>query len=371
MFRQRRQQPENDGQTEITSFLTRLCYAVEMHDMEKIRDLLLHVEDEQDGIMLAFSTAVQNGNPDVVRLFIETGHVNIDEPDLMFGETALMHSVRNGHLSLVKYLLQNKANINQTSSVNGGSALHVCVSGPERPQNNMDVLDCLLKHDEIDLEIKNHDGDTPLMKASSQIKKAEIKRLLDAGCDMHARHHIRGQSAIHFCLLSGYFSEYPLAMTECFRLFLEHNIDPNFQDQRGIPLIGYAVKTNKYQILCLLLFVNCDINILYRLMPSSMNYYPPLYYACERKELRFINTLLAAGCNFHPIYETVRDTVMEITKDSCAISNTPRTLKELCRIIIRSVLGCYPHRVIKKIGMPKLIQDYIMLKDIIGDIEME
>jgi hypothetical protein len=46
-------------------------------------------------------------------------------------------------------------------------------------------------------------------------------------------------------------------------------------------------------------------------------------------------------------------------------------LKELCRIRIRSVLGCYPHRVINNIGMPKLIQDYIMLKDVIGDIEME
>jgi ankyrin repeat protein len=102
-----------------------------------------------------------------------------------------------------------------------------------------------------------------------------------------------------------YFSEYPLAMTECFRLFLEHNIDPNFQDQQGMPLIAYAVQTNKYQILCLLLFVNCDINILYRDVPTSMNYYQPLYYACARKELRFIKTLLAAGCNFHPFYETV------------------------------------------------------------------
>lgn len=367
----RRRQPDNVGQTEITSFVTRLCHAVEMHDTENIRDLLLHVEDEKDGIMLAFSTAVHNGSPDVVRLFIETGHVNIDEPDLMFGETALMHSVRYGHLSLVKYLLQNKANINQISCVNGVTALHVCVSGPERPQNNMDVLECLLKHDEINLKITNHDGDTPLMKASSQIKMAEIKRLLDAGCDMHARHHITGQSAIHICLISAYFSEYPFAMTECFRLFLEHSIDPNFQDQQGMPLIGYAIKTNKYQILCLLLFVNCDINILYRLMPGSMDYQPPLYYACARKELRFINTLLAAGCNFHPFYETVRHTVMEITKDRCDMSNTPRTLKELCRIRIRSVLGCYPHRIINKLGMPKLIQDYIMLKDVIGDIEME
>lgn len=204
-----------------------------------------------------------------------------------------------------------------------------------------------------------------------QIKKAEIKRLLDAGCDMHAIHQNRGQSAIHFCLLSEYFSEYPLAMTECFRLFLEHNIDPNFQDQQGMPLIGYAVKMNKYQIICLLLFVNCDIHILYRDVSTSMYYQPPVYYACARKELRFIKTLLAAGCNFHPFYETVCDTLMEITKDSCDISNTPRTLKELCRIRIRSVLGCYPHRVINNIGMPKLIQDYIMLKDVIGDIEME
>jgi ankyrin repeat protein len=114
-------------------------------------------------------------------------------------------------------------------------------------------------------------------------------------------------------------------MTECFRLFLEHNIDPNCQDQQGMPPIAYAVQTNKYQILCLLLFVNCDINILYRDVPTSMNYYQPLYYACARKELRFIKTLQAAGCNFYPFYETVCDTLMEITKDSCDISNTPRT----------------------------------------------
>ena len=161
---------------------------------------------------------------------------------------------------------------------------------------------------------------------------------------MHARHHIRGQSAIHFCLLSEYFSEYPLAMTECFRLFLEHNIDPNCQDQQGMPLIEYAVKMNKYQILCLLLFVNCDIHILYRDVSTSMYYQPPVYYACARKELRFIKTLLAAGCNFHPFYETVRDTLMEITKDSCDISNTPQTLKQLCPIRIRTrVLSSQSH----------------------------
>ena len=134
-----------------------------------------------------------------------------------------------------------------------------------------------------------------------------------------------------------------------------------------MPLIGFVLKTGNYRVLTLLLYVNCDINILYKEVPDLCMDFPPLVYACQRKEIRFVRTLLAAGCNFYNYLEIVRNTLL----DTCIEWLDYCSLKELCRTAIRKRLGHYPHKVIDKLGMPKPIQDYILLKNVLGDIEMK
>ncbi|CAC5392446.1 KIDINS220 [Mytilus coruscus] len=363
MFRKLR---TNDDRPELTSFVSSLCHAVESNDEETVSNILYNIEGNHDAIMLVYATAVQNGNPDIVRHFIESEHVRVNDLDLMFGETALMHSVRCGHLSVVKYLLQNEANINLKSSQNGVTALHVCVSGPERPQNNWEILNCLLENTKIDLEARNNDGQTPLILASNQAKIEEIKRLIEAGCDMYAIHQRRGQIAAHFCMSSRYFSAFTVVV-ECFRIFLENRIDPDFRDTADIPFIGYAINTGIYKILCLLIYSNCDINILYQDMPVTRSICPPFVHACHRKQRRLIETLFAAGCDVHKWCDIVCDDLDQLNLSD--IGKSPRTLKQLCRILIRKQIGYYPHIFIDQLGLPKTVSNYILLKDVI-DVEL-
>ncbi|CAG2237823.1 unnamed protein product [Mytilus edulis] len=414
----------NDDRPKFTSLMTSLCDAVSSNDEEAVRDILYNQEGNNDVIMLVYASAVQNGNPDIVRHFIESEHVQVNDLDLMFGETALMHAVRCGRLSVIKYLLQNEADINFKSSQNGVTALHVCVSGPERPQNNWEILNCLLENTKIDLEARNNDGQThggvstwdfgyrcaagilktppihilnnceiptytyisqrnhnpfiylsaqieetprgqtPLILASNQAKVEEIKRLLEAGCNMYAIHHRQGQIAAHFCMSSRYFSAFSVVV-DCFRLFLENRIDPDFRDTSEIPFIGYAINTGIYKILCLLIYSNCDINILYK--DKSETSCPPFVHACQRKQKRIIETLFAAGCDVDKWRDIVCDDLGHF--NLADIGKSPRTLKQLCRILIRRQIGHYPHIFIDQLGLPKTVSNYILLKNVI-DVEL-
>ncbi|XP_063409530.1 POTE ankyrin domain family member B-like [Mytilus trossulus] len=354
----------NDDRPEFTSLMSSLCDAVSSNDEEAVRDILYNQEGNNDVIMLVYASAVQNGNPDIVRHFIESGHVQVNDLDLMFGETALMHAVRCGRLSVVNYLLQIEADINFKSSQNGVTALHVCVSGPERPQNNWEILNCLLENTKIDLEARNNDGQTPLIIASNQAKVEEVKRLLEGGCDMYAIHHRQGQIAAHFCMSSRYFSAFSVVV-DCFRLFLENRIDPDFRDTYDIPFIGYAINTGIYKILCLLIYSNCDIHILYK--DKSETSFPPFVHACQRKQKRIIETLFAAGCDVDKWRDIVCADLDQLNLSD--IGKSPRTLKQLCRIIIRRQIGHYPHLFIDQLGLPKTVSNYILLKDVI-DVEL-
>ncbi|XP_052081805.1 uncharacterized protein LOC127719624 [Mytilus californianus] len=349
----------------ITRTLSSLIQAIERNDSETVRDILCTIKGEQSSIILAYGTAIQNGNLDIVRYFIELGHVRVDDTNLMFGETVLMQSVRYGHLSVVKYLLQNDADVNLKSSQNGVTALHVCVSGPESPQNNIEILDCLLKTNKIDLEARDNDGNTPLMKSSGQIKYEEIKRLLQTGCDMYNMNQRRGHIAPHFCMLSHYLPNYSLEVGRCFRLFLECRINPDFRDQRGFPSIGYVIDTGNYEILHQLLYVNCDLNILYRDLPDQMIQFPPLIHAYQKMQT-FIQILVASGCEIYKWHDILKYDLPGTDKDlNCTRKYLkPRKLKELCRISIRKQLGYYPHTIIDQIGLPKVLCDYILLKDV-------
>lgn len=334
------------------------------NNVTKIKSIIENFFGEKESLKLAYVTAVQKGNPDVVKLFLDSGYINVDDLDLMFKETALMHAARYKHVDLLKFLLQRKANVNRRGVEEGSTALHVVVSGlHDKSTENLEIMKELVKDDSIKLEATNKQGMTPLMVACSQVKTPEVAFLLKNGCDMTIINGMSGLCAPHYCIGSVYFTDTDV-VADCFALFLEQRICPDFKDAYERPLIGHAIYKENHKILRQLIYANCDLNIVY----TDENRAPAMAHAYKRNQL-LSKTMFDAGCDYTKSLEMGKIPVQLLIFD--LLTTPPRTLKQLCRTAIRKSIGYYPHTKIHKTNLPQSLQDYVLLKDVLGNVDFK
>ena len=82
--------------------------------------------------------ASQSGNAEIVQILIDKGaHVDIKEKGN--GQTPLLLACENGHINVVKALLQNNANVNEKSR-DGSTVLHLAAQNGQ-----IDLLEILMK----------------------------------------------------------------------------------------------------------------------------------------------------------------------------------------------------------------------------------
>lgn len=127
----------------------------------------------------AMNAAIESGNVEVVRQFIEEGlNVNLSQD----GVTPLMRAAVKGRTEVAELILNAGVNINEKSD-DGETALHMAASG----QAGMAIVELLIQSG-IDLEAKNKAGKTALALAEETkhrdvakvIKKHQLQRSADA-----------------------------------------------------------------------------------------------------------------------------------------------------------------------------------------------
>ena len=166
-------------------------------------------KDGETALMLASS----EGHLEIVKLLIEKGaDVNVKNED---GKTALTLASRYGHLEVVKYLVENGADVNSKEN-DGDTALYyakteeikeVLRKAEEKSANsgkdtlnskqlvnavldgNFEKVQLLLKKG-VDINSKDEDGDTALMIASSEGHLEIVKLLLlRKGADVNIKNN--------------------------------------------------------------------------------------------------------------------------------------------------------------------------------------
>ena len=111
------------------------------------------------------------GKCEVVKYLLGKEILSIDDQDSL-GSTALIHAVRESHYDIVELLLENGANVDIQSIVEGYTAVHHAITN-----GDFEITSLLLKHNP-DLRLQdNIDGYTPLMMAM-ECSQSEIALLL-------------------------------------------------------------------------------------------------------------------------------------------------------------------------------------------------
>ena len=163
-----------------------LYLAMQRGDIEQIERHLKWGSDferlDPDGYA-PLHVAVRKGRTAIVRLLLRHG-VTVDRPD-RDGHTALWHAVMRGHTIIADLLLKAGAKIAPDAWL---------LDAANNDVQTRETVQYLVAHG-ANLEIRDQQGDTPLLIAIRRGNHKLVRHLLDAGADATVK-DARGRSAL-------------------------------------------------------------------------------------------------------------------------------------------------------------------------------
>lgn len=160
---------------------TALSLAVFYNNCPMITILLEHGADInkivlESGIPV-LALAVAQGHMEAVKCLLSNPRIKIDQPS-NGGLTALMHAAQDNNCPMITILLEYGADVNKDTPMYGDTALLFAVD-----EGHMEAVKCLLNNPYIAIDQQNKKGTTALSAAINTKNKLMIKELLDAGAD--------------------------------------------------------------------------------------------------------------------------------------------------------------------------------------------
>ncbi|XP_025832280.1 ankyrin repeat domain-containing protein 17 isoform X2 [Agrilus planipennis] len=181
----------------------------------------------------ALTLACCGGFSEVADFLIKAG------ADIELGaSTPLMEAAQEGHLELVKYLLENNANVRAQTQTGDTALTYACENG------HTDVADLLLQYC-ADLEHESEGGRTPLMKACRAGHLCTVQFLITKGADVNRQTSNNDHTPLSLACAGGH-----LPVVE---LLLAHGADPNHKLKDNSTMLIEAAKGGHTTVVQLLL----------------------------------------------------------------------------------------------------------------------
>jgi ankyrin repeat protein len=267
----------------------------------------------------AFLDAAISGNVVRLRLLLAEGvPVEVlDNRDMPWGQTGLMHAAQGGHLEAVHFLLEAGARVSTKDRGDhevdrNRQPLHYAMLG-----KNVAVVEALLDA-HANPNAESHFGVTPLNVAIEADNVEGVRLLLRRGAKVehkpHSRHYIPSLSLAAM-----------LARPALVRLLLEAGADPNATNARGqTPLMyanmassliaGHGDAANEFvvEIIEELLRAGAQVN-------HTGDGKTALSLAVIHGNCRAARALLTAGANANFIYEKFQGTLLDVVERKIAV----------------------------------------------------
>ncbi|XP_022906707.1 ankyrin repeat domain-containing protein 17 isoform X2 [Onthophagus taurus] len=181
----------------------------------------------------ALTLACCGGFTEVADFLLKAG-ADID----LGASTPLMEAAQEGHLELVKYLLENNATVHAQTQTGDTALSYACENG------HTDVADLLLQYG-ADLEHESEGGRTPLMKACRAGHLCTVQFLISKGADVRRQTSNNDHTPLSLACAGGHLSVVELLLT--------HRADPNHKLKDNSTMLIEAAKGGHTAVVQLLL----------------------------------------------------------------------------------------------------------------------
>eukprot|EP00833_Pecoramyces_ruminatium_P013124 jgi/Orpsp1_1/1187156/evm.model.d7180000055804.1 len=267
-----------------------------------------------------------------IKKYMEEGvSVNVRDSSYYLGRTPLTFSSETNNMTMVKFLIENGAEID-LDNLEGNTPLHMAC---KRNQHN--IINYLIDHGS-NINIQNHDGDTPLMIACFEKNFETVQYLVEHGADVNIKNN-EGNNALYKACCD----------LKIIKYLVEHEIDINNRNKDNETALLRGCEFSSDEEVKYLIEHGADItaenrqgntalNILCRKGHKAMIEYLINHGANINEKNKFGETPLMKACSHSGINNNLFntneniDTVMYIVEHGGSINvknndgNTPLTL---------------------------------------------
>ncbi|XP_050391361.2 putative ankyrin repeat protein RF_0381 [Patella vulgata] len=319
--------------------------------------------------------AVCQGNVEMAKSLIKSGcNVNIKVGQGV--APILLESIRRQETTIAEMLIKAGCDVNSTDT-NGITPLMTYVK-----MNNPNMVNNLLNAG-ADVNLSDNDGRTALMAAARNCNRPILEYLLNAGADVN-KTDTHGRSAIHGIMVGGDKSR---KWIKCLKLLLINKCHPSSLDtpgEDGKTLFQWLLEKNKKDLIWYLVTENCSLKgldlskVKDKFQFSDMLMHSEILFesGAPKSELETIillsikNDILLSVFNdglslsaYKSMLEESKDKQLDEFRCFCK----SRSLKSRCRREIRNCIGSGISSKISQVGLPKCLQDYVVMKDLIPE----
>jgi hypothetical protein len=157
-----------------------LLEAVRMGNEKRVKELLhlpeinVNIADKDGNTPLHL--AVKKGNKEIVEILLKADNIELEFKNKPFGHTPLHEAIHQGNLGIIAALISQGANVNAASEMFNETPLYLAVI-----IGNQAATEALLTVKDIDVNIANNQGNTPLHTAVSRGDEVFVQLLLVKG----------------------------------------------------------------------------------------------------------------------------------------------------------------------------------------------
>ncbi|KAK6169874.1 hypothetical protein SNE40_020848 [Patella caerulea] len=329
---------------------------------DTVQMLINRGADIHKGGGIVLNKAVGRGDYTTASLLIERG-ISVNKED-EHGDKPLGLAARNNDIKLVELLTQKGGDVNHQNQ-QGETALHKSAD----KVNGRKVTKILLQTG-ADINLCDNYGSTALMEAAQACNRSGLQCLLEAGADVNKTDAV-GNSAIHNLMLGSMFIYRPSRKwINCLKLLLTNKCHGSLDtpNENGETLFEWLLCKDNVDLIWYLVTENCSLGGFdlggFRdkfKFPDTLMLSKILFESgAPKREIRALIRTSSLN-NRQPL--AIYKNQMHDFHDFCE----SRSLKSRCRREIRKCIGSGIRSKITQLGLPPLLQDYIIMKDLIPE----